>query len=131
MLLSSGETLKRLVWFGVFAVFTVLAYFLEQRGVWSALQLLLGLGAVLAFYLGWGKGVVFNLPKAVAFSLLAVILSYFLLDLAFPGTFAHRLGDLAGAPYTVGVVVALLLFRPARNWGQEGSRRDANLTSRP
>ncbi|RTG99794.1 MULTISPECIES: hypothetical protein [Thermus] len=114
MAFRNREVPKRLLSFGLFVIFTVLAFLLEQKGIWGGLQLLLGLGAILAFYLGWGKGVVLNLPKALVFSLFAVILFYLFLDLVFPGTFARRLGDMAVEPYAIGVVLALLLFRPGR-----------------
>jgi hypothetical protein len=77
-------------------------------------QFLLGVGAVLAFYLGLGRGVAFNLPKAIGLSLLALVLFYFVLDLLFPGTVAHRVGQLAGDPFQVGTLLALLLFSPGR-----------------
>ncbi|MFN4071562.1 MAG: hypothetical protein ACK4HT_08470, partial [Thermus caldifontis] len=78
------------------------------------LPLLLGAGAGLAFHLGWDGGVVLNAPKALVLSLFAVILLYFLLDLVSPGAFADRMSDLAAEPYAIGVVLALLLFRPGR-----------------
>jgi hypothetical protein len=114
MHLQAGEILKRLLLFGVFAALTVMAFLLEQRGIWSGLQLLLGVGAVLVFELGWSRGVSFNLPKAVVFSLFVVTLLYLLLDLVFPGSLAYRLGDWVAEPYVIGVVVALLLSHPRR-----------------
>jgi hypothetical protein len=78
------------------------------------LQFLLGVGAVLAFYLGLGRGVAFSPLKAIGFSLLALVLLYFVLDLLFPGTVAHRVGQLAGDPFHLGAILALLLFSPGR-----------------
>jgi hypothetical protein len=86
----------------------------EQWGIWGGVRFLLGVGAVLAFYLGLGRGVAFNLPKAIGLSLLALVLFYFVLDLLFPGTVAHRVGQLAGDPFQVGTLLALLLFSPGR-----------------
>jgi len=98
--------------FGLTVALVLFAYLLEQRSSWAWLQFLLGVGAVLAFYLGLGRGVAFNLPKAIGLSLLALVLFYFVLDLLFPGTVAHRVGQLAGDPFHVGAILALLLFRP-------------------
>ncbi len=69
---------------------------------------------MLAFYLGIGRGVAFNSLKVIGFSLPALVLLYFVLDLLFPGTVAHRVGQLAGDPFHVGVLLALLLFSPGR-----------------
>jgi hypothetical protein len=98
--------------FGLTVALVLFAYLLEQRSSWAWLQFLLGVGAVLAFYLGLGRGVAFNLPKAIGLSLLALVLLYFVLDLLFPGIVAHRVGQLAGDPFHVGAILALLLFRP-------------------
>lgn len=114
MRFQKREILKRLLSLGLFVILTILAFLLEPRGIWGGLPLLLGVGAGLAFHLGWDGGVVLNPPKALAFSLFAVILFYFLLDLVSPGAFADRMSDLAAEPYVIGVVLALLLFRPGR-----------------
>jgi hypothetical protein len=98
--------------FGLTVALALFAYLLEQRSSWAWLRLLLGVGAVLAFYLGLERGVAFNLPQAIGLSLLAMVLLYFVLDLLFPGTVAHRVGQLAGDPFQVGTLLALLLFRP-------------------
>lgn len=105
---------RSLFFFGLTVALALFAYLLEQRTSLAWLQFLLGVGAVLAFYLGIGRGVAFNLPKAIGFSLLALVLFYFVLDLLFPGTVAHRVGQLAGDPLHVGVLLALLLFSPGR-----------------
>ncbi|MGC8968682.1 MAG: hypothetical protein ACP5JV_10335 [Thermus sp.] len=110
----NGRVLKRFLSLGMFVAFTVLAYLLEQRGVWSGIPLLLGFGAVLAFYSAWGEGVVLNPPKALVFSLFALVLFYIVLDVVFPGALAHRASDLAMEPSIAGVLLALLLFSPVR-----------------
>jgi hypothetical protein len=97
---------------GLTVALVLFAYLLEQRSSWAWLQFLLGVGAVLASYQVLGRGVAFNLPKAIGLSLLALVLLYFVLDLLFPGTVAHRVGWLAGNPFDVGAILALLLFRP-------------------
>jgi hypothetical protein len=114
MLRFDGKIVKRLFWFGILITCAILDYFLEQWGIWGGVRFLLGVGAVLAFYLGLGRGVAFNLPKAIGLSLLALVLFYFVLDLLFPGTVAHRVGQLAGDPFQVGILLALLLFSPGR-----------------
>jgi len=114
MLRFDGKLVKRLFWFGILIACAILAYFLEQRGIWGGVQFLLGVGAVLAFYLGLGRGVAFNPLKAIGLSLLALVLLYFVLDLLFPGTVAHLVGQLAGDPFHLGVILALLLFSPGR-----------------
>jgi len=114
MLRFDGKLVKRLFWFGILIACAILAYFLEQRGIWGGVQFLLGVGAVLAFYLGLGRGVAFGPLKAIGFSLPALVLFYFVLDLLFPGTVAHLVGWLAGNPFYVGVLLALLLFSPGR-----------------
>jgi hypothetical protein len=114
MLWFDGKLVKRLFWFGILITCAILAYFLEQRGIWGGVRFLLGVGMVLAFYLGLGRGVAFGPLKAIGFSLLALVLFYFVLDLLFPGTVAHRVGQLAGDPFHVGVLLALLLFSPGR-----------------
>jgi hypothetical protein len=114
MLRFDGKLVKRLFWFGILIACAILAYFLEQRGIWGGVQFLLGVGAVLAFYQVLGRGVAFNSLKVIGFSLPALVLFYFVLDLLFPGTVAHRVGQLAGDPFHVGVLLALLLFSPGR-----------------
>jgi hypothetical protein len=114
MLRFDGKLVKRLFWFGILMTCAILAYFLEQRGIWGGVRFLLGVGMVLAFYLGLGRGVAFNPLKVIGLSLVALVLFYFVLDLLFPGTVAHRVGQLAGDPFHVGVLLALLLFSPGR-----------------
>jgi hypothetical protein len=63
--------------FGLTVALVLFAYLLEQRSSWAWLRFLLGVGAVLAFYLGLGRGVAFNLLKAIGPSLLALVLLYF------------------------------------------------------
>jgi hypothetical protein len=99
---------------GLTAALVLFAYLLEQRSSWAWLQFLLGVGATLASYQVLGRGVAFELPKAIGLSLLALVLFYFVLDLLFPGTVAHRVGQLAGDPFHLGAILALLLFRPGR-----------------
>ena len=53
--------MKRLFWFGMLMTCAILAYFpLEQWDIWGGVRFLLGVGTVLAFYLGLGRGVAFN-----------------------------------------------------------------------
>jgi hypothetical protein len=114
MLRFNGKLVKRLFWFGIFMTCAILAYFLEQWGIWGGVRFLLGVGMVLAFDLGLGRGVAFNPLKVIGLSLLALVLLYFVLDLLFPGTVAHRVGRLAGDPFHLGAILALLLFSPGR-----------------
>jgi hypothetical protein len=99
---------------GLTAALVLFAYLLEQRSSWAWLQFLLGVGATLASYQVLGRGVAFNSLKVIGFSLPALVLFYFVLDLLFPGTVAHQVGQLAGDPFYVGVLLALLLFSPGR-----------------
>ncbi len=99
---------------GLTVALVLFAYLLEQRSSWAWLQFLLGVGAVLASYQVLGRGVAFNPLKVIGLSLLALVLLYFVLDLLFPGTVAHRVGQLAGDPFQVGAILALLLFSPGR-----------------
>lgn len=118
MLLLNREVLRKalkgLFSLGAFLAFAVLAYLFEQRSLWSGiqflLQFLLGLGAVLASHLAWGKGVTLNPPKALAVSLLGLALFYVVLDGVFPGALAQRVGDLAVEPFIAGVLLGLFLF---------------------
>uniref|UniRef100_A0A7C2FWU2 Uncharacterized protein n=1 Tax=Thermus islandicus TaxID=540988 RepID=A0A7C2FWU2_9DEIN len=110
----NGRALKRFLSLGMFVAFAVLAYLLEQRGGWSGIPLLLGFGAVLAFYSAWGEGAVLNPPKALVLSLFALVLFYVALDVVFPGALAHRAGYLAAEPFSIGVILALFLFSPVR-----------------
>ena len=114
MLRFDGKLVKRLFWFGILITCAILAYFLEQWGIWGGVRFLLGVGAVLASYQVLGRGVAFNSLKVIGFSLPVLVLFYFVLDLLFPGTVAHRVGQLAGDPFYVGVLLALLLFSPGR-----------------
>jgi hypothetical protein len=77
---------RSLFFFGLTVALVLFAYLLEQRSSWAWLQFLLGVGAVLAFDLGLGRGVTFNPLKVIGLSLLALVLLYFVLDLLFPGT---------------------------------------------
>jgi len=97
---------------GLTAALALFAYLLEQRSSWAWLQFLLGVGATLASYQVLGRGVAFNSLKVIGFSLPALVLFYFVLDLLFPGTVAHLVGQLAGDPFELGFILALLLFSP-------------------
>jgi hypothetical protein len=99
---------------GLTAALVLFAYLLGQRSSLAWLQFLLVVGATLASYQVLGRGVAFGPLKAIGFSLLALVLLYFVLDLLFPGTVAHRVGRLAGDPFHLGVILALLLFSPGR-----------------
>lgn len=114
MLKSSlvSKILKALPLLGVSLAFTLLAYVLEQQGGWSWLQLLLGAGAVLAFYGSLGRGIALNLPLAMVVSLLALAALYVGLGLAFPEGLARRVEGAVADPFVAGVLLALFLFRP-------------------
>ncbi|WP_143004328.1 hypothetical protein [Thermus arciformis] len=124
MLLLNREVLRKalkgLFSLGAFLAFAVLAYLFEQWSLWSGIQFLLGLGAVLVSHLAWGKGVTLNPPKALAVSLLGLVLFYVVLDGVFPGALAQRVSDLAVEPFTAGVLLGLFLFSPIPQLEAEG-----------
>jgi hypothetical protein len=64
MLRFDGKLVKRLFWFGILMTCAILDYFLEQWGIWGGVRFLLGVGAVLAFYLSLGRGVAFNMKSS-------------------------------------------------------------------
>lgn len=115
MLVWVKKILRPLLLLALSALFLFLAYVLSQWGGWAWLQVLLGAGAVLAFDAALGRGVAFNLPLALGVSLLALVALYFAMDLVFPGMLAQRVGELAKDPLLVGILLALLLFRPGHS----------------